>query len=172
MAFTPITEAEIKTGEPVSAETQAKIKENFDSLDQRMTTLEGGGSTVYPPIIMRVNGPYGEPGDLQIPADGILKTTPNFNLTVTGARLLIDKAGVSGTTEIDIKYKRGGGAWTSIFTAKPSVASVAGDDATSTNAELNPSHVNLQAGDLIRLDIVSAQKRAVGMLVRLDYIKT
>lgn len=172
MTYTPITVSEIATGEPVSNETATKIKDNFESLDGRLTTLEGGGSTVYPPIIFRVNGPYGESGDLAIPANGILKTTLNFNLTVTGVRILIDQAGISGTTEIDLKYKRGVGAWTSIFTGKPSVLHSAGDDSTSVNAVLNMSQVNLQAGDILRLDITSVQARAVGMLIRLDYIKT
>lgn len=172
MTFTPITTQEIKTGEPVSNQTMNKIKENLESLDSRASSLEGGGSMVYPPVILRVNGPYGEPGDLQIPANGILKTTLNFNLTITGARLIVDKAGISGTTEIDIKYKRGAGAWTSIFTTKPSLTYTAGDDSTSTNAALNLSEILLQAGDLVRLDILSAQHRAIGMMVRLDYIKT
>lgn len=171
MAFTPISTSEIATGQPVSNETATKIKGNFDSLDSRMTSLEGGGSTVYPPIIMRVNGTYGESGDLVIPANGILKTTLNFNLLITGVRLIIDNAGISGTTEIDLKYKRGVGSYTSIFTTKPSVGFGSGDDATSTNAILNLSQVNLQAGDILRMDITSVQARAVGMMVRIDYIK-
>lgn len=167
-----MTTLEIATGQPVSNETATKIKDNFESLDGRVTTLEGGGSTVYPPVIFRVNGSYGEPGDLAIPANGILKTTLNFNLTVTGVRIIVDQAGVSGTTEIDLKYKRGAGAWTSIFSTKPSVLYSAGDDSTSTNAVLNMSQVDLQAGDILRMDLTSAQARAIGMLVRLDYIKT
>ncbi len=172
MSFIPLSTAEIATGEPVSNETATKIKDNFNNLDSRTTSLEGGGATVYPPIIMRVNGPYGELGDLALPAEKILKTTCNFNLTVTGVRILIDKAGISGSTEIDIKYKRGSSAWTSILNVRPTVNFSAGDDSTSVNAELNASEVNLQAGDLIRMDILSAQLRASGMLARIDYIKT
>ncbi len=171
MSFIPVTTNEIATGEPVSNNVQTKVKENLDNLNARVTTLEGGGSTVYPPIIMRVNGSYGESGDLAIPAVGLLKTTLNFNLTVTGARLIIDQAGISGVTEVDIEYKRGAGSWTSIFTTKPSVSYTAGNDATSTNAQLDAGQVNLQAGDLVRLSISSVQARASGLMVRLDYIK-
>lgn len=172
MPFTEITTAEITTGEPVSNNTQTKIKENFDNLDGRVTALEGGSSTVYPPLIMRVGGYYGEAGELTIPALGATKTTMNFNLTITGARLLIDEAGVSGTTEVDLKYKRAAGAYTSIFSTKPSVGYASGNDSISSNTVLNPSEVNLQAGDILRLDIIDAQKRAKGLTVRIDYSKT
>lgn len=172
MSFNPLNTAEIAVGEPVKHTTQNKIKDNLDNLNGRIVSLEGGGSTTYPPIILRVNGTYGEPGDLQIPAVGLLKTTLNFNITITGARLIVDKAGVSGTTEIDIKFKRGAGAYTSIFTTKPSVVYTAGDDSTSSNAVLNVSEVSLQAGDIVRLDITDAQIRANGLMVRLDYIKS
>lgn len=171
MAYTTITENEIATGEPVSSITQSKIKENFDNLDSRVSTLEGGGQTVYPPMILRVNGSYGESGDLAIPATGILKTTMNFNLTVTGVRLIIDQAGTSGATEVDLEFKRGAGSWTSIFTTKPNVGYAFGNDALSTNAILDASKVNLQAGDLLRLNITSVQARAIGCMVRIDYIK-
>lgn len=171
MVFTPIQVSEIATGQPVSNETQTKIKENFENLHSRLTTLEGGGSTVYPPIIMRVNGYYGESGDLLIPANNLLTTTLNFNLTVTGVRLICEKAGISGQTVIDLKYKRAAGAWTSILTTKPSVSFSAGDFATSTNAVLNPAEVNLQAGDFISLSVDDAQKRASNLFVRIDYIK-
>ena len=172
MSFNPLNTAEIAVGEPVKNTTQTKIKDNLDNLNERIESLEGGSSTTYPPIILRVNGTYGEHGDLQLPANGILKTTLNFNITITGARLIIDEAGVSGTTEIDIKYKRGVGAYTSIFTTKPSVGFASGDDSTSSNGILNISEVGLQAGDIIRLDILDAQIRAQGLMIRLDYIKT
>jgi hypothetical protein len=168
MAFTPITTAEITTGEPVSNNTQTKIKENFDNLDARATALEGGGNTVYPPLVFRVNGSY-----INYVMNGLLKTTLNFNITVTGVRILIDTAGASGTTEIDLKYKRGAGAYTSIFTTKPSVPYSAGNDSISTNAVLSVGEVHLQAGDILRLDVTSAQSAtARNFTVRLDYTKT
>lgn len=168
MAFTALNTSEIATGEPVSNTTQTKIKENFDNLDGRMTTLEGGGSTVYPPIILTVGGGYQSMNG----AVGIVKTTCNFNLTVIGVRLLIDRAGSAGTTEIDIQYKRGGGAWTSILTTKPTVAYTAGNDSISTNAVLNPGEVALQAGDIIRLNLSSVQSYARTFSVRIDFSKT
>lgn len=168
-----INTPEITTGEPVKNETLTKIKENFEELDSRVTNLEGGGNTIYPPIVLSVNGSYGEPGDFDVTlhGTGVLKTTLNFPIIITGVRLLIDKAGVSGTTEIDLKYKRGAGAYQSIFTTRPSVGFAAGDDSISTNAVINPSYNSLQAGDILRLDLTGVQNRAVTLTVRIDYVK-
>lgn len=172
MDWQEITDEEIQTGEPVKSSTASKFKNNINLLQERITEAEEGGNTVYPPIILVVGGAYGEPGELQIPAIGAVKTTLNFNITVTGVRLIVDQAGESGTTEIDIKYKRGIAEYTSIFSTKPSLGFAEGNDATSTNALLNPAHVNLQAGDIIRVDITAAQKRAETLIVRIDFVKT
>lgn len=171
MPMLEITDEEIQPGEPVSAETAGKIKNNLEELEDRVTGLEGGSATIYPPIIMRVGGTYGEPGDLAIPAANLLKTTLNFNLTITGVRILIDKAGISGNTEIDLKYKRGAAVYKSIFTTKPMIAAAAGDDATSESGVLNVSEVTLQAGDILALSITEAQLRASGVMIRIDYVK-
>ncbi len=168
MTFIPITTGEIAVGEPLTNSTATKIKDNFDNLDERITDVETGSSTVYGPIVLNVNGEY---STLTTPYTNLLKTTINFNITVTGVRLIIDDAGTSGTTEIDIKFKRGSGSYTSILSTKPSVAYSAGDDSTSTNAVLNPGEVDLQAGDIIRLDLTSSQSRASSFIVRIDYIK-
>lgn len=170
MAFISISSGEIATGEPVSNTTQAKIQENFDNHETRILGLETSTSAVYPPIIFRINGHY---PTLGVSTD-VLRTTCNFNLTLTGARLLLDKAGTAGTTEVDLLYKRGAGAWTSVLTTKPSVSYTAGDNAISTNAVLDAGEVGLQAGDLIRLDITSTQTGDVtsGLILRIDYNKS
>lgn len=167
MPFSAITTTEVETGKPVANTTQTKIKDNFDNLNSRLTTVEGGASSVYPPIILRVNGNYS--GCVY---ENMLKTTLNFNLTITGVRLLIDSAGTSGTTEVTLKWKRGAGAWTSVLTTNPSVLFSVGNDALSSNAVLNASNVALQAGDILRLDMVSTQAKGRGFLVRVDYNKT
>jgi len=168
-----INTAEFEVGESVKNETMNKIKQNFESLDSRVSTLEGGGSTIYPPIILSVNGSYGEPGDFDVAlhGTGVLKTTLNFPIIITGVRLLIDKAGISGTTEIDLKYKRGAGAYQSIFETRPSVGFVDGDDSISTNGLINLAYNTLLAGDILRLDIQSTQLRAKNFIVRIDYVK-
>lgn len=167
MAYVALTTTEIAAGKPVSSPVVTKIKDNFISHETRIVSLEGGSATTYPPIIMRVNGTY-----TNCTYENILKTTTNFNLLVTGVRILIDGCGTSGTTEVNVKYRRGAGAWISLLTTNPSVGFAAGNDSISSNAVLNAANVNLQAGDLIRLDMISAQVGARNFLVRIDYNKT
>lgn len=173
MAYNPIPSGEITTGQPVQSKTLNTIKENFESLNDRVGTLEGGGSTVYPPIIFRVNGDYGDAIDFDVVTQGlgILKTTLNFSIVITGVRILIDKAGSSGITELDLKYKRGVSSYTSIFNTLPSVSYTAGDDSISSNAVINPSGNTLEAGDILRLDLTQVQNMAKNFIVRIDYIK-
>ena len=168
MAYVEITSGEITSGEPVTNGTQTKIKDNLIAHESRITSLEGGSAVVYAPIIFRVNGQYDTLGA----TSGVLKTVANFNLTITGVRIYIDTSGSSGTTEIDIKYSRSGGAYTSILTTKPSVAYSAGHDAVSSNAILDVSQVNLQTGDIIRLDTTSVQTAGRSFMVRIDFSKT
>jgi len=163
MAFTALTSGEVASAQPVASTVTTKIKNNFDDHESRIQTLESSVTNNIP-IIWRVNGYY----DV---LTGLIKSTTNMSMSFTGVRILIDKAGSAGTTQIDILRKRGGGAWTSIFTTLPSVAFGAGNDALSTNAVLNPTMQALQAGDILRLDITSAQTDGVSFLVRIDYTK-
>jgi hypothetical protein len=164
MAYVPIEEEEIETGEPVKATTQEKIRENFENHESRITSIEGGTAVTYPPIIFRVNGNYST-----LVRDGILKTTLNFDLTITGVRILIDQAGSGGSTSIDLRYSRAGGSYVSVLNSNLTISSAAGDDALSDGAVLNLSEVGLQAGDILRLDLKGAQTNGRGFLVRVDY---
>lgn len=168
MSFTSITSGEIQSGKPVRSDTQTKIKDNFEDHESRLQSLEGGSATTYPPLIMRVNGFYGLYGA----TNALIKTTTNFPITITGVRVLIDQAGSSGTTEIDLKVKSGVGAFTSILLTKPSVNFSAGNDAISSNAVLDATKVDLLAGDIIQLDLTSVQTAGDGFLVRIDYNRT
>lgn len=161
MSYTAITSGEIATGQPVASTTQTKIKDNFADHESRLQTVEAANSA-FPPIIFRVNGPY-------FVLSSALKTTANFSFDITGVRILIDQAGSAGSTEIDIQRKRGGGSYESIFTALPVVSYVDGNDELSAAGTLNPTKVDIQAGDILRMDITSAQTDAVSFLVRVDY---
>lgn len=170
--FKAINTTEIQSGKPITNDLLNKVKDNFENVDERLTSLETGGGQVFPPIVLTVKGDYGSAGVLTIPATNLVKTTVNFNLLITNVFLIVDTAGASGTTEIDLKYKRAAGSYTSVFDTKPSLAYTEGSDAISDNAELNSIHALLQAGDLLRLDITSAQVNSSGLIVRIDYIKT
>lgn len=170
MSFTAITTPEVTSGKPVTADVGLKIKDNFDDHESRLLSIEGGAGTTYPSIVFRVNGPYyhGWSGTIT----GLVKSAVNFSITITGVRLIIDTAGSSGTTEIDVKFKRGGGSWTSILSTKPTVAFGAGDDATSSNGVVDAANNDLLAGDLLRLDLTSVQTGGSGFTVRIDYVAT
>lgn len=166
MAFTVITSGEIASAEPVTESMLTKVKDNFDDHESRLQDVEAftSGSDC---IILRVNGPYSLYGAL----NSVLKTTTSFSATITAARILIDTAGASGTTEIDIKRKRGVGAYETIFSTKPSVGFAAGNDALSSNAVVDGTKDDIEAGDILRLDQTSVQVGGVGYLVRLDFTR-
>lgn len=124
---------------------------------------------VYPCIVLSVNG---KASDL-LPKDRIncLKTIIAFDLKVTGVFLLIDRAGISGTTEIDLKINAPDRPWVSILKTKPSVDFSAGDDATSTNAVLDPRFAQLMAGDTLSVDVKNTQLNGKSFMIRIDYEK-
>lgn len=168
MSYVPIAPSEIASGEPVSSTVATKIKNNFDNHETRLTDVENGNTTVYPPIMFSVYGSYSPKAG----ASEVLVTTANFNLTITGVFLILKTAGSSGTTEIDLKYKRGSNPWQSVFSTKPSLAHSAGNYARSTNGVLDPTYVDLEAGDLIAIDLPQAQVNANTFFVRVDFVKT
>lgn len=79
-------------------------------------------------------------------------------VTITGGTLKFLTAPSAGNLEIDIEFKRGAGAWTSVFDQRPKIPAAAGDLATSdtgsgaTAALINTSVEELESGDLIRLN--------------------
>lgn len=167
MPFTAITDEEVGTGQSVQSTTGTKIKNNFDDHEARLADLEGGASTTYPPAIFSMGGHY----DIGGARDNVLKSVTNFPVTILGVRLYINTAGSTGTTEVDVKFKRGSGSYTSILLTKPSVASSAGDDAISTNGVVNPTYQTLEAGDIIRIDLSSVQSYGIGCYIRIDYTR-
>jgi hypothetical protein len=167
MAYSSITTQQIAIGEPITNELMTKVKDNFDNHEARLTVAEVGSSTYYDPITFHI---YGRPSQLTLPYSDYMRTTVNFNITITGVFLLIDIAGSSGATEIDIKHNTSG-SFTSVFSTKPSVAFGAGNNAISTNGVLNPSFVNVDSGKVIQLDVTLAQVDCRNAIIRLDYIK-
>jgi hypothetical protein len=108
-----------------------------------------------------VSGPYYQQA---LPKTGMSYQRLDFPVTLTSVYLFVVNAGSSGTLEVDVQYKRGGGAFTSIFGTKPSVAFGAGDYAVSSNAVLTTTA--LLTNDILRLDITGAQIGNTGFEVR------
>lgn len=165
MSYSAVTSAEVAAGEPTKQELFTKIKDNFSDHETRLTVVEAA-TAAFLPIEFNLTGRYADFGSTQT---GVLYYRVPFNMTLTGARLLIWTAGSAGTTEMDVLYKRGVGAYTTIFTTKPSVAYGSGDNALSTNAVI--SVTSLLAADLLRLDISAVQTAGTGATLFLEYEK-
>lgn len=167
MAYIEIDAAEVATGEGVSSTVGTKIRDNFIDHEDRIDNLEGTNLN-YRPIEFVVTGDY-------LVADAVLYDRITFDVDITANHLIIPIAGTSGTTEIDIEYKRGVGAWTSIFSTKPAVIYTAGDLGLSSEEGTGEtkgvvSTVSLLAGDYLRLNIDSRQTGSLspGFIVQLE----
>ena len=150
MAYEQINTSEIETGDPVTADLWEKVKNSFDDHEERVSDLEAGASA-REPLAFYVKGNYSSFGTVT----GVAYRRLFANITLTGGRLFIIDAGSSGTTQIDIQYKRGVAAFASIFSTLPSAVYSDGDYFLSTNGVL--SVTQLLAGDVLRLDISTSQ---------------
>jgi hypothetical protein len=146
MAYTAFNASEIASEEPVKTELFGKVKDNFDNHETRIATLEATGLTI-PPLLFVVKGAQYGWGT----GTGVAYRRVMYDLTLTTGKLWIIDAGTSGTLEIDIQYKRGAGAFATIFSTRPSVAFGAGDYSISTNGVL--SVTSLLTADVLRLDV-------------------
>lgn len=162
MPYEVINSTQIETGDAVTNELWSKVKNSLDDHEDRISDLEAGASA-REPLAFYVKGNYVSFGALT----GVAFRRLFSNIVLTAGRIWVVDAGASGTLEIDIQYKRGGGAFTSIFSTRPSVVYSNGDYYISTNGVL--STTDLQAGDILRLDIVTAQTGNEEFHVYLSY---
>jgi hypothetical protein len=166
VAFLTIPASTIESGDPVTQELFGFVKDNFDDHETRLLSLEGGGNTSYVPGHWNVQGHYGQVGTFE--GVGLIRIP--FNITVLGGRVLCNKVGSSGDTEIDFLYKRGAGAWTSIFSSKPSVNFGDGDYSIGSGVL---DETSLLIGDLLRMDITAVQGGdPIGLVGLFEFEKT
>lgn len=167
MAFLTITSGQIAAGEPTTQELFQTIKDNFDDHESRIGVVEGTIAN-YVPIDFTVVGAY---SNRTMPQTGVLYFLVPFSMTLTGAKIYLTTAGTAGTLECDLLYKRGGAAYTTIFSTKPSLAYTAGDNAVSSNAVF--AVTSLEANDRLRFDITSSQTATPGnFALILSFTKT
>lgn len=86
--------------------------------------------------------------------DGILFHRVDAAITLNTFRVIVNDAGTSGTLTVDMEYKRGAGAWTSILSSPVSIASSSGDLAAAVGTL---SVTSLDAGDFLRLNVDATQ---------------
>jgi hypothetical protein len=160
MSFSPIDSATIAAGQPVKQELLATVKDDFDDHESRLSVVEAAIGRL-PPIEFAVLGVLVAP----LAIDGVLAYRVEANMTITAARLFVKTAGSSGSVTVDVEYKRGGGAWTSILSAPVSAAFGAGDYAVVSGTL---TFQNMVAGDLLRLNIDAVQSGMEDFTVYLE----
>lgn len=165
MSYTEIDSADIETGDPVTNDLWALVKANFTDLNTRVSAVEAAVQT-FTPLEFKVKGA----ASLYAPVTGQEFKRIFHDITLTGARLLVPIAGSAGTWDFDIQYKRGGGAFASIFSTRPSVAFGAGDYAVSSNAVF--SVTSLLVGDILRFDVQGGQTDSEEANLYLEWEKT
>lgn len=165
MAFEELDSTELTTGKPVKQELWTKTKNSLDDHEERISDLEAATAS-NEPLVFYVKGNYVSFGTFT----GAATRRLSSNITITAVRVFIVDGGSAGTTEIDLLYKRGGAGFTTIFTTKPSVVYSAGDYQLSSNAVLLVT--DLQAADILRLDITSSQTGNEEFHVYIDYSVT
>lgn len=122
----------------------------FQNVGSRWVRLGVGSQQARSPITFDVVGIFYS----SFVKDDVLIYRVNGNIALTAAYLLVKKAGVSGSVVVDVEYKRGAGAWTTIFSSTISAAYSSGDNSL-TQGTLAVQ--NLLAGDLLRLNIDGVQ---------------
>lgn len=160
MVFETITDGEIAVGEPTTRPLFQKVKNSLDDLDDRVSSTEVGASS-RPDIEFGIAGLLPE----AYAADGVMLTRVSLDIALLACRVLVNVAGSSGTLTIDVEYKRGGGAWTSILSAPISVDSADGDLAIESGTLVV---TDLLTGDLLRLNVDGVQVDMSGFVVLIE----
>lgn len=155
MAFTAINSNNIESGDPVTKNLWDKTKDNFDDHESRINDLESSSDNNGPKLVFDVIGQGGV-------LDGAAYELIRENLTITSVLLFVKEAGTSGSVEVDIEYKRGASAFTSILTGTISSAFGSGDfDTVSGSLAVT----DLNTNDILRLNINAIQTDASGFQV-------
>jgi hypothetical protein len=168
MAFITIPSSAIEVGRAIKKSLFTLIKDNFDDHETRLNLVEAGVEGVLP-LVFNVNGNY----DLMTTAQkaNVVKTVVSADITITDVVLYSNEAGDAGTTEINVLSNTASGpSYTSVLTTNPTVAFGAGDDAASVDQVLDAGNVDVDAGDIIKLAIITSQNLPNGLMVRIDYV--
>lgn len=167
MAFMSIPSAWVEAGKALKESLFLYIKNNFDDHEARIAGVEAAVEGAAP-LTMTVHGKYWLLSTTE--KTNVVKALVASDITITAVRLYINKAGTSGTTEVNLLTNTlAGPSYTTIFTTRPSVGFGSGDDAVSTNAIVDVANANVDAGDIIRLDLITSQVEGDGFQVLIEY---
>lgn len=159
MAFSAITAGQIASGQPTAQELFTKTKDNFDDHEARISDLEAFATTTNP-LVFTVQG-------MAPIVDELSVMRVPYGILVTGVKLFVWQAGVSGTITVDVERKVGAGAWATILSSTIASAYTAGDYDLVNASGIAIS--NLTAGTFLRLNIDSMQVGTSGFQVIVEY---
>lgn len=162
MAYSAITAGQIASGQPTAQELFTKTKDNFIDHETRISDLEASATSTNP-LVFTVQGMAPVVDELSI-------IRVPYGITVTGVKLFVWQAGVSGTVTVDVERKVGAGAWSTILTGTIASAFGAGDYDLVNAAGIAISA--LTAGTFLRLNIDSMQAGLSGFQVIVEYTVT
>lgn len=160
MAFETLTTAQIQAGKPTAQELFRKLKNSLDDHESRLITVESAVNQL-PPISFDIVGTLNSPTTM----DGVLHYRVNRALNLLAVRLFVVTAGTAGTLTVDVEYKRGAGAWTSVLDA-PISAGFGSGDLYVTSGAIAVSGIH--SGDILRLNIDSVQTEMTDFSVYLE----
>jgi hypothetical protein len=160
MAYSTIDPTTIEVGDPIKKELFDKIKSNFDDHEARLLASEITASKITFIKFFLLNGSSFNS------ATGLYFYQADQSFTITSATIRIfEKGSNTGAIQIDIKRSTtdmDNASFTSIFTTKPKITyASAVDYETSTNQVFNGSQININAGDILRLDIIETPTSGV-----------
>lgn len=158
--FEALTAEEVLPGEPVKSEIVDKVRTNLDNHEERIGAAETA-ITTRPAFSFDVIGVLTPPFDVE----QILKDRPGYAFKATGVRLYPGRAGTSGEVTVDIEYKRGAGAWTSILNEPLTLDYSEGDEGIASGSL---AVTDFQAGDWFRLNVLSVQDGMEDIYVKLE----
>lgn len=122
----------------------------------------------YPPIVLSMEGPYYVGGPAQ---EALVERVPQ-SMTVHSAVLLQKLAGFSGDLTVQVEVSRDQAqTWTALFAAPINLSYLMGNYAVAT-ALTKASARNLNAGDLLRLNLLNVQAGGEGFSLYLAYEAT
>jgi hypothetical protein len=151
MAYVEVPASWIEVGLPTKKELFERFRLNQIEHESRLTTQEAATnqSQVLP---FGVHGPAHLIGVRNGLGDTV-RLPANWTL-LAGRIVQGDSTGMTGTMQMDLKYKRGANPFISVFLTPPSVTAANGSYFVSTNGVL--LETSLLAGDILRLDILTA----------------
>lgn len=153
MAFSTISSTVIQVGKAITGSLWTNVKDNFDDLDSRLTTVEGATNKIVVFDSTVVNA------SASTTLTGLAHYRAQAAFDLTDCKIgIFTKGSLTGTLQIDIKKSStlDFTSSVSVFTTKPSLAwaSISNYE-ESSNAVFDATNKTLAEGDWLRFDVTS-----------------